>query len=101
MNRIQADYASQYPSDDVQNAFLQTYLTHSEQIPEAMSFCNNPVFLQAARHEIDRYALVSHISWAIWSIVQSILSDIVFDYILYAKHRREGYVFMKDKCFRW
>ena len=100
MNHIQADYATQYPSDEVQNAFLQSYLGHVQGLSkEVMEYRNHDQFLQAARHEIGRYALVSHISWAIWSIVQSFLSDIDFDYILYARHRRDGYVFMKAKCF--
>ncbi|CAB9498681.1 Choline kinase alpha [Seminavis robusta] len=105
MNNIQADYATQYPSEEVQNAFLQRYLEQAANcgddavVQQALAHVQDESFLQTARLEIGRYTLVSHISWAVWSVVQSFMSDIDFDYIHYASHRRDGYEFMKQKCF--
>ena len=101
MNNIQADYAKEYPSEQVQNDFVQTYIRNlTTAVPPTVStYLENADFLKAARTEIGRYTLVSHMSWAIWSIVQAHMSDIEFDYVLYAAHRREGFEFMKAKLF--
>ena len=123
MNNIKADYENEYPSADVQNAFLKTYVQHTlallgthssngDKQPQPSSpedsqrlrallepYVDDPVFLAAARQEIGRYTLVSHTSWAIWSIVQSNMSDIDFDYVGYAQHRMDGFEYMKKRFF--
>jgi len=104
MNSLRADYANEYPSDQVQNEFVQSYSRRlsnncSQHVVLLDQYLDDPAFLDAARTEIGRYTLVSHLSWAIWSVVQAHMSDIDFDYIRYAQHRREGFEFMKDKCF--
>lgn len=102
MNNIQADYAKEYPSEQAQNAFVQSYIRNLSLSSGPVSSPTNledAAFLEAARTEIGRYTLVSHMSWAIWSIVQSHMSDIHFDYLKYAEHRHEGFEFMKAKLF--
>lgn len=114
MNNMKADYENEYPSDGVQNAFLKSYIQYtlsaaSGSAPQQTekenqyiclsSYVDDPIFLAAARVEIGRYALVSHLSWAIWSIVQSSLSDIQFDYVAYAQHRLDGFDHMKQRYF--
>lgn len=104
MNNIKADYEAEYPSVEVQNAFLKSYIQQTlvyTQDSSNLNYLKESIddldFLAAARHEIGRYTLVSHISWAIWSIVQSTLSDIDFDYIKYAQHRMDGFEYMKGR----
>lgn len=121
MNHMQADFAKEYPSEDIQNEFLEHYIqtysmaaaaaTPSSRSPQqppqettslrqqVLDYQKDALFLQAARTEIGRYTLVSHLSWAIWSVVQTYVSDIDFDYIRYAQHRLEGYEYMKAQFF--
>ena len=106
MNNMKADYEHEYPSDQVQNDFLQTYIhstlqqvAPSEQHALLSSYVDDPTFLTAARQEIGRYTLVSHMGWAIWSIVQSSMSEIEFDYVAYARHRLDGFDHMKKRYF--
>ena len=107
MNNLKADYEQEYPSDMVQNDFLQTYIHYtlkhaaasSEQHALLASYADDPIFLASARHEIGRYTLVSHLGWAIWSIVQSSMSDVDFDYVAYAQHRLDGFHHMKKRYF--
>ena len=94
MNNLNADYVTQYPSENQQDEFLRAYMHHDK----SFSF-ENTNHLQQMKQEIGKHTLISHLHWAIWSIVQAPVSDIDFDYIAYAKQRMEGYTLMKNKYF--
>jgi len=98
MNNLKADYEKEYPSDQAQNAFLRAYFDNLDVTPLRMlNAKEQEQFLAAMRQEIGRYTLVSHLGWAIWSVLMSRLSNIDFDYIVYAKHRIDGYKYFKQK----
>jgi thiamine kinase-like enzyme len=103
MNNICADFEKEYPSDAQQNAFLIPYIRQAqpslaEQIDKDEIW--GAAFLATIRQEIGRFSLVSHLGWAIWSVIKSKEdSGINFDYIKYAHHRIDGYQFAKEKFF--
>lgn len=136
MNNLCADYEHEYPAPAVQDRFLTSYLINtrdamsgpaSVRSTSALSILKNhaddPEMLQLLRAEVNRYTLVSHLQWAIWSCVQhhmrccrsgggspppaaagdlndssnaSATSD-AFDYQKYARHRMVGYELHKQK----
>ena len=100
MNNICADYEAEYPSEAVQDAFLNAYLQQSEADLEAYSNEERKEILQTLRSEIGRFTLLSHLGWAAWSVVMLMEgSAIDFDYMAYAKHRMDGYEFGKKRFF--
>ena len=54
-------------------------------------------FLRELSEEVYRHALVSHVMWALWSVVQEHVSDIEFDFLEYAGVRMRGYKAFKTK----
>lgn len=54
-------------------------------------------FLRDFAVDVDLHALVSHLQWTVWAIVQKNVSVIDFDYVAYAKLRWEGYEWLKAK----
>ena len=54
-------------------------------------------FLRELSEEVYRHALVSHLQWALWSVVQAYVSDIEFDFMEYASFRMSGYKAFKTK----
>ena len=94
MNNLRANYTTQYPSPSQQDTFLQAYWS-------AMG--DEELFEQDDYHkfhvEIGKHTLISHLGWVVWSIVQSELSDIEFDYLAYARQRMEGYEYFKTKYY--
>jgi thiamine kinase-like enzyme len=102
MNNICADYEKEYPSDEQQNDFLVPYVRRAHpDLAEQLDTTNQWVcFLKYVRHEVGRFSLVSHLGWAIWSVIKSKEdSSIDFDYIKYGLHRIDGYKFAKNKFF--
>jgi thiamine kinase-like enzyme len=99
MNNLKAHYESQYPSSDNQKLFLQQYIrTCNEKLAKQLDDCESwESFLMAMISEVGKYSVISHISWAAWSLNQAVESSIDFDYIMYAKVRLEGYWFSKRK----
>lgn len=98
MNNLKAVYETEYPSVAAQCAFLQSYLDTVEPSPvKHMTAAERETFVKTLMHEIGRYTLVSHLGWAIWSLVQHRLSSIDFDYIAYAQHRMVGYRYFKQR----
>jgi len=106
MNNIKADYRKEYPTTDVQNAFLVAYL----QSVDLSSSMKSILLINDARDEVlrtmrdivGRYTLVSHLGWAIWSVVQNQLpsdANIDFDYVAYARHRIVGYRIFQQKYY--
>ena len=56
------------------------------------------VFLSTCSKEVGRFSLLSHLGWAIWSMVKLQETEGVdFDYMAYARHRMDGYVWAKNK----
>lgn len=92
MNNIKANYETEYPSVTTQDEFLGAYMDELPTSPlKGLNEGEVRDFTDHLRDEIARYTLLSHLRWAIWSVLQSQLSDIDFDYIGYAEHRLEGY----------
>lgn len=99
MNNLVADYKNEYPTDDEQNIFLKAYVqkvdpTLALELGKKQSWHE---FLPAVRNEVEKHTLLSHLAWAIWSIVQYFISPIEFDFKQYASLRLEGYIYFKDK----
>jgi thiamine kinase-like enzyme len=105
MSNLRADYAGEYPSEEQQEEFFW-YYCHAyprEQykfVPQHRDSEEWKVFSKALQHEVGRFSLLSHLGWAVWSIIKSKEDDGVdFDYIFYAHHRMEGYDWAKTKFF--
>jgi thiamine kinase-like enzyme len=101
MNNLRADYAKEYPTVEVQDVFLRSYLSGLESASplEGLTFNEQTLFIAALQQEIGRYTLVSHVGWTVWSLVQHRLSAIDFDYIAYANHRMLGYRYFKQRFY--
>eukprot|EP00026_Physarum_polycephalum_P012805 Phypoly_transcript_13138.p1 GENE.Phypoly_transcript_13138~~Phypoly_transcript_13138.p1 ORF type:complete len:355 (+),score=52.71 Phypoly_transcript_13138:48-1067(+) len=83
------DYAL-YPTKEVQYAFFKSYLKSA----------NLPVTeenLHQLYKEANQYALASHLFWGFWSLVQSVNSDIDFDFLTYGIDRLKQYLVVKDE----
>jgi hypothetical protein len=96
MNNLKANYQQEYPSEQAQEEFLKHYLKH---MGDEYYFDNVEDYYPILRLEVNRHALISHLMWTVWSLVQSKLSDIEFDYLQYAKQRMEGYHYFKQRYF--
>eukprot|EP00850_Spirogloea_muscicola_P022452 SM000296S11287 [mRNA] locus=s296:198:3877:+ [translate_table: standard] len=73
---LDCDY-SRYPEKDAQYLFFRSYLSpdNPEEAPATE--------LDRLHVETNCYALVSHLYWAVWALVQANYSPIDFDYIEY------------------
>lgn len=104
MNNICADFEQEYPSDAQQDTFLISYIRQAEpSLAEQieMDAIFGAKFLATLRHEIGRFSLLSHLGWAIWSLIKSKEDSVIdFDYIKYAHHRLDGYQFAKKRFFQ-
>jgi len=52
---------------------------------------NTNHFLEDLRRECLKFTLLSHLNWALWSIIQHDNSEIKFDFLEYAAIRMQGY----------
>lgn len=95
MNNLKADYQSQYPTLQQQEEFLKAYLQAMGDDESTFTKDDYPLL----RNEVNRHALISHLQWTAWSLVQSHVSDIEFDYLAYAKQRMQGYELFKKLYF--
>ncbi len=68
-----------YPSKEVRINLIKNYINNDNE--------NNIKFNDEFLYIIDQYSLISHYFWGCWSIIQSKISDINFDYKQYAEHR--------------
>ena len=106
MNNIKPNYEAEYPSVQLQNDFIQSYIRHltflttDNVLEHAKDVLEEEMFLKNARQIVGQYTLMSHLSWSVWSIIQSQVSDIDFDYLAYLECRMEGYEYMKGLYFR-
>eukprot|EP00752_Nemacystus_decipiens_P012997 g11499.t2 len=94
-----ADFRRKYPSEGERRRFLRAYVEAAR--PEALrvaSSADNLVGELARR--VDRYALASHLTWALWAVIQANTSEIEgFDFADYALKRLDGYAFHKAKFY--
>merc|ERR1711991_864490 len=85
---LECDY-SKYPKREQQYRFFRPYLVAmgkyatEDAVPESV--------LASLYTEANQFALVSHLHWGLWSLVQSKYSSIDFDYLDYARLRFEAY----------
>jgi len=116
MNNLKADFVRDYPTVQEQNRFLISYVRHVNneiaQLLDSKNDCQGyngdddgidipnaawNVFLKEMRTEVGKHSLLSHLGWACWSIAQSYLSCIEFDYKEYARVRMRGYAIAKEQ----
>ncbi|CBJ26798.1 choline/ethanolamine kinase [Ectocarpus siliculosus] len=94
-----ADFRRRYPSDKQRQAFLRAYVeaARPEALQNALSADN--VISELARL-VDRYTLASHLTWALWAVIQANTSEIEgFDFAGYATKRLDGYAFHKEAFY--
>jgi thiamine kinase-like enzyme len=105
MSNLRADYPAEYPSDAQQEEFFWYYCqAYPRQeftfLPQRRDSEEWKRFAKALQQEVGRFSLLSHLGWAVWSIIKSKEDvGVDFDYILYANHRIEGYDWAKTKFF--
>jgi len=116
MSNLCADYEREYPTLAQQDVFFWNYLLQYDPI-RVKQFSSYPrrikqsldyvivddyddewkLFLTTCSNEVGRFSLLSHLGWAIWSIVKAQEEDGVdFDYMVYARHRMDGYTWAKN-----
>jgi thiamine kinase-like enzyme len=124
MSNLCADYDKEYPTVENQEEFFWHYCneyynnnnnkSEDEDVnrrTQSLSLLPHNVlkdrksdewktYAMALSEEVGRYTLLSHLGWSIWSVLKSKEEDGVdFDYIVYAKHRMDGYEWSKKKFF--
>jgi|NOAtaT_6_FD_contig_41_6633446_length_1606_multi_9_in_0_out_0_1 thiamine kinase-like enzyme len=101
MNNLRAKFIEQYPTEKQQDAFLRVYICEVDKaLPALLDKLNGwEEFMAELRDEVWRHALISHLGWAVWAIIQSLTSPIEFDYVQYAVQRMEGYDYFKKKLW--
>jgi len=88
MNNLRPDYAGSFPSVGQQRFFLRRYCQECK-VEEDLLNTNH--FLEDLRRECLKFTLLSHLNWALWSIIQHDNSEIKFDFLEYAAIRMQGY----------
>jgi len=86
-----ADY-SRYPNKEQQHEFLRSYLT---------TYKNGTAPTEEELHklyvQVNKFALISHMFWGIWALVQGAISKLDFDFVEYAGLRFAEYYRRKDE----
>lgn len=79
---------SKYPDLSARTSWATSYLAASKNIPpSAVDIAS----VKALVNEADAYAVVTHIFWGLWGIIQATGSQIEFDYLRYARNRIDEY----------
>jgi len=101
MNNLKANFVEQYPKKNQQDAFLRAYICEVDKALAAMLDKHSgwEDFLYELRREVWTHALISHLGWAVWAIIQSMTCPIEFDYVQYAVQRMGGYDYFKNKLW--
>lgn len=84
---------SKYPGLQERERFLRIYLTASGNQPKDFE-------VEQLLQEVEKYALASHILWALWGLISDHVNDIDFDYIEYARQRFQAYWSKKREVLR-
>ncbi|XP_021741705.1 probable ethanolamine kinase [Chenopodium quinoa] len=82
-----------YPSKDEQYHFFRHYLCPNA--PAEVPDCD----LEALYVEANAFMLASHLSWALWALIQAKMSPIDFDYLSYFFLRYNEYKKQKEDVF--
>lgn len=85
-----ADY-TRYPKKEQQYQFLQRYLK-AFQGAEGTEEELHRLYVQ-----VNKFALISHLFWGIWALVQGAISKIDFDFVDYARLRFTEYFKRKEE----
>jgi len=112
MSNLCADYDKEYPTPAQQDNFFWHYLLHADPA-RAKNFSSYllrqdgksidtdtewQLFSKTLQREVGRFTLLSHLGWAIWSVIKAEEEDgIDFDYLGYARHRMDGFAWSKKK----
>ncbi|KAL0281631.1 UNVERIFIED_CONTAM: hypothetical protein PYX00_002557 [Menopon gallinae] len=83
-----------YPSPEKQERFVRRYLSSLEG-----GNCSDEE-VKKVLGEIRAYTLASHMFWGIWSVINSIISNISFDYWRYGEARFTAYFQHKSAILR-
>jgi len=111
MTNLCADYDKEYPSPAQQDEFFWHYLLQSNptRAKQFSSYYRREegkrsddaeweLFSATLQREVGRFSLLSHLGWAIWAIVKLQEDDgIDFDFLVYARHRMDGFAWAKKK----
>ncbi|CAH1394200.1 unnamed protein product, partial [Nezara viridula] len=89
------DY-SNYPSSDFQHAWLKIYLKEFNSNGNCTAEVTDEE-IEELYIQVNKFALVAHLMWASWALVQAELSCIDFDFISYAATRMEELFCKKEK----
>lgn len=103
--------ARDFPNQQVRLAFLTNYVRAAA--AAATSTSNSDPLLSEVMHDgacmeafvvglediVCKYCLASHLFWGVWATIQSVISNIEFDFAGYAQLRFDGYSFHKREFF--
>jgi len=81
------DY-SKYPDYEERQRFVKEYLKSSRKMVRDGE-------VEKLLKHIEKYTLVSHVHWSLWSIISKHVNDMDFDYMDYAKQRFQRYRLLK------
>ncbi|XP_039266592.2 choline/ethanolamine kinase-like isoform X1 [Styela clava] len=80
-----------YPTKEQQINFIQSYIREYFSTNSSHSQSDEKWQVDFMIKEANRFALLSHFFWAMWSVVQAKMSDISFGYMEYAHSRMDHY----------
>lgn len=84
-----------YPTKEQQVNFVQSYIREYFSTNTSHSQYDEKWQVNFMVKEANRFALLSHFFWAMWSVVQAKMSDISFGYMEYAHARMDHYLKQK------
>ncbi|CAG8716284.1 12336_t:CDS:2, partial [Cetraspora pellucida] len=84
-----------YPKDVDKLRFLESYLSSSDPTSPL-----SDVVLQKLLIECEAFQLTSHIMWGLWALIQSLQSNINFNYFEYAMQRLKRFRALKNNIYR-
>jgi len=95
-------YLAAYHADNKENKDRSSALHKPNRVPGRVSqwVAAAPTEEETLLREVQAMALVSHVFWLLWSIVQGHVSEIQFGYLDYAKVRLEHYLAAKEELER-
>lgn len=90
------DY-SLYPSEEYQKWWLEIYLKEFHKIKDLGPVTEEHI--NTICRQVNFFSLCAHIWWGVWAIIQSLNSEIDFDYADYGRMRFQEYFDRKDSFF--
>ena len=86
-----------YPDEVCQRVWLKTYLEEYHRCKELGAVTEDHITV--LYKQANFFSLCAHIWWGIWSLIQSMHSEIDFDYADYGRMRLQEYFKLKKKFF--